>query len=206
MSPLFRICLGLLATGIAVAGQTLPTGRSGKITQYHLTTGDTIAVDVFGEQLGVKTRIDEQGKIHCALIDNVYVYGDTLEQAEAAIAKAYVDQQILAHPKVTVTVVDYAERAVSVQGAVKQPRKYPLDPERITSLADVIVEAGGFTDVAHGTDVRVTRVMPDGTTKVFDHVDVEDMLKGKLKDQAKLDQAKMPLQPGDVIYVPERII
>jgi len=193
--------------GLAARAQSGPTQQDGsKILPYRLTLGDWISVQIFDEKLNVKERVDAKGEVHCALIGSVYVYGDTLEQAEKTIAQAYIDQRILRHPQVTVTVETYAEREVSVQGQVKEPRRYPLPPESAVTLADVIEKAGGFTDVARGTDVKVTRILPDGTTKVWDHVDVEDFLKGKLKDKEKLEQTQLVLEPGDVIYVPERII
>ncbi|MGH7994735.1 MAG: polysaccharide biosynthesis/export family protein, partial [Opitutaceae bacterium] len=181
-------------------------GASAKILSYRLTTGDVISVQVFGEKLGIRDRIDARGNINCALIGPVYVYDDTLEQAEQAIATAYQVQRILRHPRVTVMVEEYAERAVSVQGSVREPRRYPLPPETAVTLVDIIERAGGFTDVAHGTDVKVTRILPNGTTRVWDHLDVEDFLKGKLKDKKKIEQVQLILEPGDVVYVPERII
>lgn len=200
------IALALLAAAPAARPQSAPRpSNPGKIILYRLTTGDVVNIQIYGENLSVRDRIDARGKVQCALIGEVYLYGDTVQEAEAAIAKAYIDQEILRHPIVTLTVEEYAERDVSVQGQVKEPRRYPLPPETAVTLADIIEQAGGFTDVAKGTGVRVTRARPDGTVQVWE-IDVEDFLKGRLKDKAKIEQAQLLLEPGDVIYVPERVI
>ena len=100
---------------------------------------------------------------------------------------------------------ELAPREVSVQGQVKIPNRYSLPIEAATTLAEVISRAGGFTDVAKGTAVRLTRILPDGSTKVYE-IDVDSVQKGKEKNKAKTEQANMLLEPGDIIYVPERII
>jgi len=64
-------------------------------------------------------------------------------------------------------------------------------------------KAGGIDDIGKGSAVTVTRIMPDGTKKVFT-VDVDSVIKGK-KD-SKSDDSAMLLQPGDIVYVPERLI
>lgn len=206
MRTLVLLLLSAAAAAPPLAAQGARSPNLDKSLPYRLTVGDIVSIQVFGEQLGVQDRVDARGNVHCALIGAVYVYGDTLEEADRAIEKAYIDQQILIHPEVTVSVQEYAERLVSVEGCVKDPRPYPLPPERAMTLAEIIEKAGGFTDVAHGTDVKVTRILPNGTTQVWDHVDVEDFLKGRLKDKEKIQQVQLILQPGDVVFVPERII
>ena len=60
------------------------------------------------------------------------------------------------------------------------------------------VMIGGF-----GTAVTVTRILPDGTKKVFT-VDVDSVIKGKR--DTKTDDSSLMLLPGDIVYVPERLI
>jgi len=61
----------------------------------------------------------------------------------------------------------------------------------------------GFTETARGTAVKVTRTMPDGSTKVFT-LDVDSAIKGK--DKSTSGDAAFVLEPDDIIYVPEKII
>jgi polysaccharide export outer membrane protein len=68
-----------------------------------------------------------------------------------------------------------------------------------------VTKAGGFTDTAQGTAVRVTRIMPDGSTKVFT-VDIQSLIRGKESSKAKREDNTLLLEPDDIVYVPERII
>ena len=59
-----------------------------------------------------------------------------------------------------------------------------------------------LTDIAKGSNVIVTRVLPDGTKKTFT-VDVESIIRGK---DSSAQAHSLLLEPGDIVYVPERII
>jgi polysaccharide export outer membrane protein len=58
-------------------------------------------------------------------------------------------------------------------------------------------------DTAKGTAIRVLRKGPDGKEQVFT-VDVESILKAK--KNAKVVDNSLELEPGDNVYVPQRII
>jgi polysaccharide biosynthesis/export protein len=71
------------------------------------------------------------------------------------------------------------------------------------TILDAITRSGGFTDVARGNAVSVTRPLPNGTTRVFT-VDVQSYIRGERR--ARPDETLLLLLPGDVVYVPQRII
>jgi polysaccharide export outer membrane protein len=73
------------------------------------------------------------------------------------------------------------------------------------TVLDLVTKAGGFTDTAEGTEVRVTRNLPDGTTKVIT-LDVESLIKGKGNAKSTQENSELRLEPDDIVYVPERII
>jgi polysaccharide export outer membrane protein len=208
--PLWLACT-LLVLGAAlprVRGQAdAPLAPDAKrTTAYRVITNDRLGVHIFQEDdLSLTVRVDAKGNINLNLVGSVHIYGQTLTEAERTIEKAYRDGRILRHPEVTLTVEEPAPREVSVQGQVKNPNRYSLPMEAATTLSEIISRAGGFTDTAKGTTVRVTRILPDGSTHVFE-VDVDDVMKGKEKNKAKVEAANMVLEPGDLIYVPERII
>jgi polysaccharide export outer membrane protein len=157
------------------------------------------------ENLAMTVRVDSRGDINLKMVGPVHVCGLTVATAEAVIEKAYRDGHYLLDPHVTLTVEELAPREVSVQGYFKNPGRYALGSETVTTLIDMIARAGGFQDTAWGARVKVTRVLPGGAIKVFE-VDIDDVLKGKSRDKATIEKANMPLEPGDVIYVPERIL
>lgn len=199
------LAAGLLATTGSLWAQTADADNaaSKKAYTHKLTLGDRLRVSVFGEDdLMVVTRVDARGRINLNLAGEVVVGGLTLEQAKAAIEGAYKDGRYLRNPQVTLNVEDYASREVSVNGQVKQPGRIVLPIESTYTLAELITKVGGFTDIGKGTEVKVTRKLPDGTTKVF-IVDVQSIISGKKKAKSADD---LLLEPGDYVYVPERLI
>ena len=215
MNPKFSLFLvrwlraGLLA-GLAVAAFRAPAQDaplqpdSRKALLYTIAITDSLQVSVFGEQdLSRISRVDARGLINLPLVGEVKVFGLTLREAEQAIASAYRDGRFLRNPQVTITVESYAVREISVQGQVKNPQRVVLQAESSMTVLEAITKCGGFTDSAKGTEVRVTRVGPDGKVKVF-IVDIDSLIKGK--DRAKSDDNSLLLLPGDIIYVPERLI
>jgi polysaccharide export outer membrane protein len=177
---------------------------SPKALLYTIAITDSLQVSVFGEpDLSRISRVDARGVINLPLVGEVKVFGLTLREAEEAVASAYRDGRFLRKPQVTITVEVYAVREISVQGQVKNPQRVVLSAESSMTVLEAITRCGGFTDSAKGTEVRVTRVGPDGKVKVF-IVDVDSLIKGK--NRASSSDNSLLLLPGDIIYVPERII
>jgi polysaccharide biosynthesis/export protein len=171
---------------------------------YKLTPSDRLRVMVFGEpDLSAIARIDANGNINLYLVGDVHVAGHTVNEAQKLVEDAYHNGRFLRNPKVTISVEDYAPRTVTVDGQVKNPGPVSLPAEASLTVYQAIIRAGGFTDVAKGSAVTVTRVMPDGTKKVIT-VNVENLIRGK--DRNKPEDDTLQLQPGDIIYVPERLI
>jgi polysaccharide export outer membrane protein len=193
-----------LAAGL-VRGQDAPLKPdSRKALLYTIAITDSLRVSVFGEdELSRVSRVDANGKVNLPLIGEVKVFGLTLRDAELLIANAYRDGRYLRNPQVTINVEIYAIREISVQGQVKSPQRVVLPAESTMSVLEAVTKAGGFTDTAKGTEVRVTRIDAEGKVKTF-IVDVDSLIKGKHK--AKSEDDSLLLLPGDIIYVPERII
>jgi polysaccharide export outer membrane protein len=171
---------------------------------YRLTNTDKLRIMVYGEpDLSIISTIDARGNVNLYLIGDVRVAGCTVNEAQKIIETAYRDGRFLRNPQVTISVEDYATRTVTVDGQVKSPGPIPLPTSSTYTVYLAIMRAGGFTDVAKGSAVTVTRVLPDGTKKVFT-VDVDSQIKGK--DHNKAADDTLLLEPGDIIYVPERLI
>jgi len=213
-SALFPLSLGLCRLGLLASfvlaalpapAQVAPINPdSRRALLYTIAITDSLRVSVFGEDdLSRNSRVDARGMINLPLIGEVKVFGLTLREAEQAIATAYREGRYLRNPQVTITVEVYAVREISVQGQVKNPQRVVMPAESAMTVLEAITRCGGFTDSAKGTEVRVTRVGPDGKVKVF-IVDIDSLIKGK--DRAKSEDNSLLLLPGDIIYVPERII
>jgi polysaccharide export outer membrane protein len=84
---------------------------------------------------------------------------------------------------------------IRVLGQVTTPKSVPYR-EGMT-LLDVMIEVGGLTQFAAGNRARVVRVV-DGESKEM-RVRLADLMnRGKVKEN-------IPMQPGDIVIVPEAI-
>jgi len=192
----------LLGLGLPLRGQ--PGASPDKKSYIHtLAPADLVRVVVYQEEdLASRTRIDARGRINMPLLGEVAIGGMTVVEAQAAIENAYKEGRFLRNPQVTVSVEEYAPREVSIQGQIRNPGRYTLPIESTLSVVELVTKAGGVTDIGKGSAVTVTRILPDGTKKVFT-VDVDSMIRGK-KDTKADDN--ILLQPGDIVYVPESLI
>jgi polysaccharide export outer membrane protein len=180
--------------------------KENRAPAYTIRSTDKLSIRVFQEDdLTTISRVDSKGTVNLPLVGEVRVSGQTLSDAERTIEAAYRDGRFLRNPEVTVSVEEYAPREVSINGQVKNPGRFPLPVESTMTVLDLVTKAGGFTDTAEGTEVRVTRNLPDGTTKVIT-LDVESLIKGKGNAKSTQENSELRLEPDDIVYVPERII
>jgi len=200
-----RLLFFLLAS-LALAGAAVAQGTTGDKKNYihTLALADRVRITVYQEEdLATVTRIDARGRVNLPLIGEINIGGLTVIEAQAAIENSYKDGRFLRNPQVTVSVEEYAPREVSIQGQIRNAGRYTLPIESTLTVVELVTKAGGITDIGKGSAVTVTRILPNGTKKVFT-VDVDSVIKGK-KD-SKSDDSALLLQPGDIVYVPERLI
>ena len=173
------------------------------VLAYKVTLTDLLRVDIYQEDdLRTMSRVDAKGNINLPLVGEVHVVGLTVSDAQKAVENAYRDGRYLRNPQVTINIESYASREVSIQGQIRSPGRFPLPIETNMTVLELVTKAGGFTDTAKGTAVNITRVTPDGKKQVFT-IDVDSLLKGK--DKASISDNSLIIQPGDIVYVPERI-
>lgn len=125
--------------------------------------GDMLHVVVYDEpELEQHARVTDSGDLPLLMGGNVKVASLTPEAAAAAIEKALIDGHYLIHPRVSVTVEQYATQNVSIIGDVRNPGAYPITTGR--TVADTIALAGGLMPEAsrniviqrHATGAMVT--------------------------------------------------
>jgi len=202
----------LLALGISILGvettpavaQRLAPSTGNQPLTYIIARTDRLRIELYQEDdLSLIARVDAQGCVNLPLVGEVRVIGRTIIDAQKAVEAAYLEGRFLKNPKATINVEEYAPRDVSVAGYVKNPGRIPLPIESTLTIVEVITRAGGFTDIAKGTEVSITRVLPDGT-KMTETVDVDSLIRGK--NSVDLKKTAFKLEPGDIIYVPPRLI
>jgi polysaccharide export outer membrane protein len=203
-SRLVCLLLAVFAATSALAQSGNPADAK-KAYVHKLQLADRVRVDVYQEdELTRLARIDARGMINLPLVGEMAVGGLTVVEAQEMIQRAYRDQRFLRNPQVTVSVEEYAPREVSIQGQIRSPGRYTLPIESTFTVVELVTKAGGITDIGRGSNVTVTRVMPDGTKQVFT-VDVDNVIKGR-RNAGRIDDKTLLLMPGDIVYVPERII
>lgn len=161
---------------------------------YLLQAGDLVEIKVYKEDDMERTlRISTNGSITFPLIGNVRIAGLTVSTAEQKLERAL--QSYLKAPSVSFLIKEYANKTVYVLGQVKKPSSIAITPEKTMTLLEAITSAGGFTDVAAISKVKILR-MENGEKKSIE-VDVSQITKEGNK------QYDVPLKPADVVFVPQ---
>ena len=163
---------------------------------YLIQPGDLVEIKVYKEEDMERTlRVATNGSITFPLIGNVKIAGLTVSDAEQKLEKDL--QAYLKTPSVSFLIKEYANKTVYVLGQVKKPSSIPILPEKTMTLLEAITSAGGFTDVAAISKVKILR-MENGVQKSIE-VDVSQITKEGNK------QYDVPLKPADVVFVPQSL-
>ena len=169
--------------------------------QYKLFSFDLVHISVQGEaDVTVDRRVDGDGSINVPLLGDIAVRGLSLAEAQKLITQRYVDGEIFIRPEVVINVVEYSPKEVMVLGQVGTQGKVSFPPEvGSISIVEAVTKAGGFTRIGKADGVRVTRKGKEGTEQSFT-VNVEKLIGGRADPGDSFS-----LQPGDVVFVPERV-
>ena len=181
----------------SVAKNSVSENQASK-ADYVLQPSDLIRVQIYQEDdLNREVRISQEFTVTLPLIDTVSLKGKTARQAEAYIRDLYA-RDFLVKPQVNLNVVEYAPRRVYVAGAVGTPGVVLFQQEQGLNLIEAISRAGSFNRLADKKRVTLKRTISDGTSETKT-INVEELMNGDSSET-------WPLQPVDVINVPERVI
>ena len=168
------------------------------VQSYHIGVDDLVQVSVWhNPDLSVTVPVRPDGMISVPLIGDVPAGGRTPEEVSATIKEKLATY--LRDPQVAVILTElrsneYLSR-VRVTGAVRQPISVPF--RQGMTVLDAVLAAGGTTEFASGDHSELFRKQSDGSVKTYDVKLEKIMKKGELT-------TNFPLQPGDIITVPER--
>ncbi len=172
---------------------------------YRLSVRDRVQFNVQGENdLNTEQRIDGNGRIRVPLLRNVVIEGMTAREAEAHIEALYIAEEIFRDPEVTLRITEYAPKHAYVLGQVSRPGEveFPVEVNSV-DIVQLISMAGGFTRIARADRVSVTRAGEEGDEDTF-QVDVRDLYDGRGRGDS--GRERLRIYPGDIIFVPERIL
>jgi len=178
------MALAALALALPIAacssGSSLPTlgANTVELSGYTLGPGDQLNIKVVGaEDLTGDYPVTDSGTVSIPLIGDVKAAGLTRVQLEKEISQKLA-QGYIRNPRVNVAIAKY--RPFYIYGEVAKPGEYPYASGM--KVLNAIATAGGFTYRANQTYVIVQR-----------H-----------GEKAKALGAT-PIEPDDVIEVPERL-
>lgn len=196
----FCLCglLGACASGPnSTRGPEIDVG-SHAVETYHIGVDDLVNVSVWrNPDLSVEVPVRPDGRISVPLIGDVEAGGKTPEEVavdiEAKLATYIRDPQVA----VILTQLrshEYLSR-VRVTGAVRQPVSLPW--RQGMTVLDAVLAAGGVTEFAAADSTELYHKNDQGVTTAYP-VRLQNIL-----EEGRL-QTNYPVQPGDVITVPER--
>lgn len=149
---------------------------------YTLDAGDRVRIIVFGQDnLSNVYTVSASGTVSVPLIGQVRARGLTAAELARQVARR-LRTQYIKDPKVTAEVVTY--RPFYILGEVTQPGQYPF-ANGIT-VENAVAIAEGYTPRAKKRFVRLTRKFDGVMSTVMVPTDY-------------------PVQPGDTIYVLQRL-
>ena len=164
----------LSARFLAAPSKPIPTLSLAALAQgqappFLLMPGDVLRVYVHGAQeplgtQGTAARVNQSGMIVLPMVGAVRVGELSLAQAEAIIAKAFRDAQLIKRPQVFVDVVGAEGNWIAVTGAVAAPGLHEFS-RRASSVLAVLAKAGGLSPEA-SPFVEIARSQQDGVLRL----------------------------------------
>lgn len=99
--------------------------------------------------------IQDDGAISVPDIGRIDIVGQTIEEAEATVFQALVENQI--DPKFSLEIAEFNSKSVSIGGAVKSAQITPITLKPLT-LQNALQTAGGIDSITHEyTTIRIYR-------------------------------------------------
>ena len=159
---------------------------------YRLGAKDLIEVQVVEEpRLDLERRITDSGRLILPLLGELRVAGLTPTETETLI-KTRLEESFLQRATVTVRVVEFRSRPISVIGAVRRPGTLEISGR--WNLLNVLTDAGGLAE-GHGEVVSILRRAANGLHDQLT-ISLDDLL-------VKADPSvNIPIFSNDVISVP----
>jgi polysaccharide export outer membrane protein len=192
ISSNLEVTAGTTSTRRSLSPNTGPAALPDDFTKLRLDTGYQLDLEVFGApEMSCSLRVDDDGNVSVPLIGTVHIAGDTLLEAEKAIARELVAKEMINSPNVQLKISAFAVSTVTVSGEVQSPGKLQLLAPRM--LLAVLADAGGETTAAGG-HVEIHHTQPGGSEQIV------RVAYASGKDSAEAEKALV--SPGDTVYVP----
>jgi len=163
--------------------------------RYRINRSDVLMVSfALSPEFDQKVMVQPDGFISLQSAGSISILGLTVPQTVEAIKKAYA--KTLHDPIVDVDLVDFQKAYFIVTGQVTKPGQYDLRYD--LTISEAIALAGGFLPTAK-TRVYLYHRSATGWVEAKE-LKLSDFLHGKNVEE------DVGIQPGDMIFVPEKTI
>jgi len=182
-----------------VGASAASMNASSDLPIQRIGNDDLVGITVYDSpELTRTARVDPAGEIRLPMLRQpIKAKGLFPAELEKSIASALIEEHLLIEPVVTVTVVEYRSRPISVVGAVRNPVTFQATGP--VTLIDAISQAGGLTENA-GPEILVSQKPADGDlneTALVRRIPVRGLI------NAVDPSLNLALQGGEVVRVPE---
>jgi protein involved in polysaccharide export with SLBB domain len=171
--------------------------------KYRLTIGDQLSFQILEDEEDPKMLVvTDSGDLQVPYIGRYPAVGKTCKEMSLAL-KHELEKKYYLQATVIVA-VDLKPRSrgkIYLVGAVGAPGPQDISSDEALTVSKAVLRAGGLTGYADGKNVRITRSnglhLGEETNIIVNVSRIYD------RGQTENDPA---LQPGDLIFVPERMI
>jgi polysaccharide export outer membrane protein len=191
------IAVGLTSACGDPPPSSYPTSAAGLAptsSEAPLGPGDVFELRIYygSNELKSAHRLNASGKISVQFIGAVDAAGRRVAELEGEIQRRLADGY-LRQPVVSITLMEANSQRITVYGQVEKASTIPFVPGM--TIVEAIAQTGGFKAMARKNAVQVTRVVQG--KKVSFTVPVDSIGEGK--------RPNFPMEPGDTVFVPERL-
>ena len=194
-----RVALLLMLLCIAIPGLAQQPAAAPFADEYRIGVDDLLQVSVWrNPELSVTVPVRPDGRISVPLVGDVTAGGRTPEEVARNVEERLATY--VRDPKVAVILTELRSHEfisrVRVTGAVQTPVSIPY--RQGMTVLDAVLQAGGTNDFAAADRTRLYRRGKNaGETRTL------EVKLGRILKSGDLE-TNHPVQPGDVITVPER--
>jgi polysaccharide export outer membrane protein len=162
--------------------------------EYTIGPKDLLEIRVLElPELSVERRVGDNGSIELPLLGEVPAAGLTASEFRVRLEKTLTTRYVN-RANVSVVLKEYANKPVSVLGAVQKPGSLSISGR--WTLMNAITAAGGLTERA-GRKIYVLRRSDNGLSDTLE-INGDDLF------QNATPLWNIPIQPSDVINIPAR--
>jgi polysaccharide export outer membrane protein len=182
--PALGLCLAL----------ALQAPAQDKSAEYRLGPKDLLEIKVLEiPELNVERRVNDGGTITLPMVGDFAVSGLTASEIRVRL-ETLLKEKYVNRADVSIVVKDFANKPVSVLGAVARPGALNISGR--WSLLQAISAAGGVTDAA-GRKIFVLRRSDNGLSDTLE-VSTDDLFRNASQ------MWNIPIYPSDVVNIPGR--